>query len=252
MAAEFAAAHGKATAISEWGVQSNDSGTFVKDMAAWLESHHVLYDNYWESNASFNGVLTQYPNAAAAYKAAFAQTASASNHPALVSTGVATPASTTIAGGTSTAAAASAVAALAAQSKEPGAASATVSAAASSPTTTAAVADKPSNLAGNSPAPGPGASDSAVAASGAAHPVSTGTTSALTASHSAPSVTNEATGRGCGSSHGWRNSEAHAANAAPVPCLHHDAGVAPQTAPGHDWMTEYNHDMHLFAHHFWS
>lgn len=75
---DFAAMHGKATAISEWGIQSDDAGPFIEDMAAWLSSHDVAYDNYWESNAAgYAGELSQYPNAAAAYKAAFASDAAA-------------------------------------------------------------------------------------------------------------------------------------------------------------------------------
>ena len=69
---DFAAAHGKPTAISEWGVQDDDAGPFVKDMANWLQQHNMVYDVYWQSNlADFNGELQQHPNAMAAYKAAF-------------------------------------------------------------------------------------------------------------------------------------------------------------------------------------
>ena len=72
---DFAAAHGKPTAISEWGVQTDDSAPFVKAMADWMSSHHMVYGNYWDSNdAGFNGRLDngQSPNAAAAYLDAFA------------------------------------------------------------------------------------------------------------------------------------------------------------------------------------
>ncbi|MCJ2106260.1 hypothetical protein MKK70_12900 [Methylobacterium sp. E-041] len=43
---DFAAAHGKPTAISEWGVQTDDSAPFVKAMADWMSSHHMVYGNY--------------------------------------------------------------------------------------------------------------------------------------------------------------------------------------------------------------
>ncbi|MCJ2112984.1 hypothetical protein MKK64_17525 [Methylobacterium sp. E-025] len=67
---DFAAAHGKPTAISEWGVQTDDSAPFVKAMADWMSSHHMVYGNYWDSNdAGFAGQLDSgaSPNTAAAY-----------------------------------------------------------------------------------------------------------------------------------------------------------------------------------------
>lgn len=73
---DFAAAHGKPTAISEWGVQDDDAGPFVQDMANWLQQHNMVYDVYWQTNlADFNGELQQHPNTMAAYKAAFTETA---------------------------------------------------------------------------------------------------------------------------------------------------------------------------------
>ncbi|MCJ2038551.1 hypothetical protein MKK55_06215 [Methylobacterium sp. J-059] len=71
---DFAAEHGKPTAISEWGVQTDDSAPFVKAMADWMSSHHMVYGNYWDSNdAGFAGQLDsgQHPGAAAAYLSAF-------------------------------------------------------------------------------------------------------------------------------------------------------------------------------------
>jgi len=70
----FAAAHNKPTAIGEWGVNSNNGATFIKLADKWFEAHHLLYHNYWNSNGNFAGKLTdgQYPDAGAAFKAAFA------------------------------------------------------------------------------------------------------------------------------------------------------------------------------------
>ncbi|MDR6788105.1 Ca2+-binding RTX toxin-like protein [Sphingomonas sp. BE138] len=67
---DFAAAHGKETAIGEWGLNS-DNPQFVKLAMQWMADHDMVYQNYWESNAAFKGDLSsgQYKNAAAAYLA---------------------------------------------------------------------------------------------------------------------------------------------------------------------------------------
>jgi Ca2+-binding RTX toxin-like protein len=67
---DFAAAHGKQTAIGEWGLNSN-SPQFVKLVSDWATSHNMVYQNYWNSNAAFAGELDdgQYANAAAEFKA---------------------------------------------------------------------------------------------------------------------------------------------------------------------------------------
>jgi hypothetical protein len=70
---DFAAAHGKATALSEWGVMSNNSGPYVQSMVKWISDHNMVYASYWDANAGgYNGKLSngQYPDAGAAYKAA--------------------------------------------------------------------------------------------------------------------------------------------------------------------------------------
>jgi len=69
---DFAAAHGKPTAIGEWGLNS-DNPEYVKLVADWAKSHNMLYQNYWDSNAAFQGQLSsgQFPTAAAAYQALF-------------------------------------------------------------------------------------------------------------------------------------------------------------------------------------
>ena len=69
---DFAAARGKPTAIGEWGL-NYDSAEFVTLAEKWFEDHKLLYQNYWNSNAAFNGKLSdgQYPRAAAAFEQAF-------------------------------------------------------------------------------------------------------------------------------------------------------------------------------------
>ncbi|MDR7038600.1 hypothetical protein J2X36_003370 [Methylobacterium sp. BE186] len=69
----FAASHGKPTAYSEWGINS-DAAAYIEKAAEWFQRHDVLYQSYWDSNSDFAGRLSedQYSAAAAAYKAAFA------------------------------------------------------------------------------------------------------------------------------------------------------------------------------------
>jgi len=70
----FADAHNKPTAYSEWGVMSNSAGPYVEKAAAWFENHDVVMHAYWNSNADFAGKLSDNskPSVGAAYKAAFA------------------------------------------------------------------------------------------------------------------------------------------------------------------------------------
>jgi hypothetical protein len=69
----FASAHGKPTAYSEWGVNSDNAGPFIQKAQAWFADHHVVYENYWDSSSAFDGLLSsgQYPDAGAAFQAAF-------------------------------------------------------------------------------------------------------------------------------------------------------------------------------------
>lgn len=55
---DFAAAHGKPTAYSEWGVMNDSSGAYVQHMADWFARNHVVYDAYWNSNTDFAGKLS--------------------------------------------------------------------------------------------------------------------------------------------------------------------------------------------------
>jgi hypothetical protein len=70
---DFAAAHSKPTSYSEWGIMSDNAAYYIQHAQTWFESHHVVFQTYWNSNTSFQGKLSdgQYPNAGAAYKTAF-------------------------------------------------------------------------------------------------------------------------------------------------------------------------------------
>ena len=69
---DFAAAHGKPTAVDEWGINS-DGPEYISSAAQWFKDHHMLWQNYWDNNSDFKGSLQDgsKPNAAAAYKKAF-------------------------------------------------------------------------------------------------------------------------------------------------------------------------------------
>lgn len=66
---DFATAHGKPSAYSEWGINSDNAGYFIEQAAKWFESHNVLFQSYWEANYAFAGELHngQYANAANAF-----------------------------------------------------------------------------------------------------------------------------------------------------------------------------------------
>ena len=76
---DFAKAHGKPTAYSEWGVNSDTAGPYIQKAQEWFESHNVVYQQYWDSNAAFSGLLNggNYPNAAAAFQDMFGANAPA-------------------------------------------------------------------------------------------------------------------------------------------------------------------------------
>ena len=73
---DFAAAHGKPTGYSEWGVQYDNAAAYIASAADWFASHDVAYAIYWDSNAAFQGKLSsgQYPTTAAAFLAEFGST----------------------------------------------------------------------------------------------------------------------------------------------------------------------------------
>lgn len=81
---DFAAAHGKATAVSEWGVQTNDAGPFIQSMTKWMADHQMVYENYWNADAGgYDGVIDdgEHPNAAAAYRTAILNLQTTSSGP---------------------------------------------------------------------------------------------------------------------------------------------------------------------------
>lgn len=69
----FAAAHGKMMGLGEWSTNFNTANV-IPYVASWLKcprQQRVLFQAYWNSNASFTGNLDGYPVAKAAYIAAF-------------------------------------------------------------------------------------------------------------------------------------------------------------------------------------
>ena len=70
---DFAAAHGKQTAYSEWGIMSDAAGPYIDQAKLWFEQHQIVFHTYWNSDSAFTGKLSsnQYPAAGAAFKQAF-------------------------------------------------------------------------------------------------------------------------------------------------------------------------------------
>jgi hypothetical protein len=70
---DFAKAHGKPTAYSEWGVMADGAETYIQNAKTWFTSHDVVYQTYWNSDNAFQGKLSsgQYPSTGAAYRTAF-------------------------------------------------------------------------------------------------------------------------------------------------------------------------------------
>ncbi|WP_336491538.1 carbohydrate-binding domain-containing protein [Methylobacterium nigriterrae] len=80
---DFAAAHGKPTAISEWGTSSSDAGPFFQKAGQWFTQHNMLYQSYWDyTDGSYAGKLDsgQFPEAGAVFQ----QTFGTLNHPPTV------------------------------------------------------------------------------------------------------------------------------------------------------------------------
>ncbi|HWL79569.1 MAG TPA: glycosyl hydrolase, partial [Roseomonas sp.] len=69
----FAAAHGKPTGYSEWGVTGDNAAAYIKLVQEWFGNHNVVYQSYWDSNSAYPGEMSDGtdPNSGAAYKAAF-------------------------------------------------------------------------------------------------------------------------------------------------------------------------------------
>lgn len=73
---DFARAHNKPTAISEWGVQVDHAGPYVRNMAEWIADHDMVYAIYWETDAgSYPGELRsgRLPNVSAAFQQTFGE-----------------------------------------------------------------------------------------------------------------------------------------------------------------------------------
>lgn len=81
--AQFAAAHGKAIVVPEWGTGTRPDGhgwgddpLFVHNMAAWMRTHRVAYQGYWDFTASdYDATMSagKFPKTLAAYKTEFGQ-----------------------------------------------------------------------------------------------------------------------------------------------------------------------------------
>jgi len=72
----FANEHKKRVTIPVWGVgdkQSGDNEYLIEQLSNWMNKNNVLYENYWDSNADYKGMLrqNQYPKAAIKYKEYF-------------------------------------------------------------------------------------------------------------------------------------------------------------------------------------
>ncbi|TCQ03036.1 pre-peptidase C-terminal domain-containing protein [Sphingomonas sp. PP-CC-3A-396] len=74
---DFAAAHGKQTAYSEWGVNSSAASPFIALVKQWFDTHDPAYAIYWDSNADFAGKLSDGVLGAASdtFRALFGATA---------------------------------------------------------------------------------------------------------------------------------------------------------------------------------
>jgi hypothetical protein len=70
---DFAAAHGKPTSYSEWGVGNSAAAPYIDQAGRWFGDHHVVFHTYWDSNVAFTGKLSQGQFGAAgdAYKRNF-------------------------------------------------------------------------------------------------------------------------------------------------------------------------------------
>ncbi len=87
----FAAAHGKPTAYSEWGVNAPNAEVFIQKASDWFDSHNVAYQVYWNSDSTFAGELSdgKYPGTSAAYVAEFGRVAKTVSATELIGVGTA-------------------------------------------------------------------------------------------------------------------------------------------------------------------
>ncbi len=74
---DFATAHGKPTAYSEWGVMTDNMQPYLELVSDWFESHDVEYQVYWDANAGgYAGKLSEdaHPNTGSAFRDLFTGT----------------------------------------------------------------------------------------------------------------------------------------------------------------------------------
>jgi Ca2+-binding RTX toxin-like protein len=69
----FADAHGKPTAYSEWGINSNNAPEYLKLVQAWFDNHDVAYQSFWDYTMDKVTALShgENPNSGAAFKSLF-------------------------------------------------------------------------------------------------------------------------------------------------------------------------------------
>jgi Ca2+-binding RTX toxin-like protein len=69
----FADAHGKPTAYSEWGINSNNAPEYLKLVQAWFDNHDVAYQSFWDYTMDKVTALShgENPTSGAAFKSLF-------------------------------------------------------------------------------------------------------------------------------------------------------------------------------------
>jgi Ca2+-binding RTX toxin-like protein len=69
----FADAHGKPTAYSEWGINSNNAPEYLKLVKAWFDNHDVAYQSFWDYTMDKVTALSDgaNPSSGAAFKSLF-------------------------------------------------------------------------------------------------------------------------------------------------------------------------------------
>jgi Ca2+-binding RTX toxin-like protein len=100
---DFAAAHGKPTAYSEWGVPAGiDASLYIAKVKEWFESHNVALHHYWDDYAgsNYDGKLSDGsdPLSGAAYKAAFGPGSTTTPPPTTTPPAATPPAGATVLG----------------------------------------------------------------------------------------------------------------------------------------------------------
>jgi hypothetical protein len=71
---DFAAKHHKPMSYPEWGMgERGDNPYFIAAMADWMARNNVVYNDYWDTNASYKGMISggQYPKAAKEFQKSF-------------------------------------------------------------------------------------------------------------------------------------------------------------------------------------